>query len=44
MYLADVLTVPASLAGLPAASVPCGFVEADGGAARRAAAHRSVDW
>jgi aspartyl-tRNA(Asn)/glutamyl-tRNA(Gln) amidotransferase subunit A len=24
MYLADVLTVPASLAGLPAASVPCG--------------------
>jgi aspartyl-tRNA(Asn)/glutamyl-tRNA(Gln) amidotransferase subunit A len=26
MYLADVLTVPASLAGLPAVSVPCGFV------------------
>jgi aspartyl-tRNA(Asn)/glutamyl-tRNA(Gln) amidotransferase subunit A len=30
MYLADVFTVPASLAGLPAVSVPCGFV-ADGG-------------
>jgi aspartyl-tRNA(Asn)/glutamyl-tRNA(Gln) amidotransferase subunit A len=26
MYLCDVLTVPASLAGLPAASVPCGSV------------------
>jgi len=25
MYLADVLTLPASLAGLPAVSVPCGF-------------------
>ncbi|MBL8863546.1 MAG: Asp-tRNA(Asn)/Glu-tRNA(Gln) amidotransferase subunit GatA [Planctomycetes bacterium] len=30
MYLSDVLTVPVSLAGLPAASVPCGFVTADG--------------
>ena len=30
MYAADVLTVPASLAGLPAASVPCGFVEEAG--------------
>jgi aspartyl-tRNA(Asn)/glutamyl-tRNA(Gln) amidotransferase subunit A len=30
MYLADVFTVPASLAGLPAVSVPCGFVT-DGG-------------
>ena len=32
MYLSDVLTVPVSLAGLPAASVPCGFVrrETDG--------------
>ena len=25
MYLADVFTVSANLAGLPAASVPCGF-------------------
>jgi aspartyl-tRNA(Asn)/glutamyl-tRNA(Gln) amidotransferase subunit A len=25
MYLADVFTVTASLAGLPAISVPCGF-------------------
>ena len=31
MYLSDVLTVPASLAGLPAVSVPCGFVS-EGGA------------
>jgi len=30
MYAADVLTVPASLAGLPAVSVPCGLVERDG--------------
>lgn len=30
MYLADTLTVPVSLAGLPAISSPCGFVE-DGG-------------
>ncbi len=30
MYLCDVLTVPASLAGIPAASVPCGFVECEG--------------
>jgi aspartyl-tRNA(Asn)/glutamyl-tRNA(Gln) amidotransferase subunit A len=30
MYLCDALTVPASLAGLPALSVPCGFVRADG--------------
>lgn len=27
MYQQDIFTVPASLAGLPAASVPCGFVD-----------------
>ena len=33
MYLADVFTVSANLVGLPAISVPCGFVtETDGGA------------
>ena len=30
MYLSDVLTVPASLAGMPAVSVPCGFVDEAG--------------
>ncbi len=30
MYAADLLTVPANLAGLPAASVPCGFVSENG--------------
>jgi aspartyl-tRNA(Asn)/glutamyl-tRNA(Gln) amidotransferase subunit A len=25
MYLSDVLTLPASLAGVPAVSLPCGF-------------------
>ncbi len=30
MYAADVLTVPQSLAGLPAVSVPCGLARADG--------------
>jgi len=28
MYLADIMTVPASLAGLPAISVPAGFSQA----------------
>lgn len=27
MYLADIFTVPASLAGIPGVSVPCGFVQ-----------------
>jgi aspartyl-tRNA(Asn)/glutamyl-tRNA(Gln) amidotransferase subunit A len=27
MYLADILTVPANLAGIPAISLPCGKVE-----------------
>jgi aspartyl-tRNA(Asn)/glutamyl-tRNA(Gln) amidotransferase subunit A len=31
MYLADVCTLPASLAGLPAISVPCGAAEPPGG-------------
>jgi aspartyl-tRNA(Asn)/glutamyl-tRNA(Gln) amidotransferase subunit A len=28
MYLADLLTIPANMAGLPAISVPCGFDDA----------------
>jgi aspartyl-tRNA(Asn)/glutamyl-tRNA(Gln) amidotransferase subunit A len=31
MYLSDVMTVPTSLAGLPAVSVPCGFVPGGAG-------------
>ena len=27
MYLNDIFTIPANLAGLPALSAPCGFVE-----------------
>ena len=27
MYLSDIYTVPASLAGIPGLSVPCGFVD-----------------
>ena len=30
MYLADLFTIPPNLAGLPALSVPCGFVEPEG--------------
>jgi aspartyl-tRNA(Asn)/glutamyl-tRNA(Gln) amidotransferase subunit A len=30
MYLSDIFTLPVNIAGLPGASVPCGFVEADG--------------
>ena len=27
MYLADIFTIPANLAGLPGISLPCGFTE-----------------
>ncbi|OTA40941.1 MAG: hypothetical protein A6D92_11650 [Symbiobacterium thermophilum] len=27
MYLGDICTIPVNLAGLPAVSVPCGFVD-----------------
>jgi len=30
MYLADIYTVPANIAGIPALTIPCGFVERDG--------------
>jgi aspartyl-tRNA(Asn)/glutamyl-tRNA(Gln) amidotransferase subunit A len=30
MYLSDTMTVPVSLSGLPAVSVPCGFVDVSG--------------
>ena len=30
MYLSDVFTLPVNIAGLPGASVPCGFVEVEG--------------
>lgn len=30
LYLEDIFTVPANLAGLPAISIPCGFKEIDG--------------
>lgn len=29
MYLSDAYTIPASLAGLPGISVPCGFAESE---------------
>ena len=29
MYLADAYTIPASLAGLPGMSIPCGFAESE---------------
>jgi len=31
MYLSDYCTVPMSLAGLPAVSIPCGLAEPEGG-------------
>ena len=34
MYLGDIFTVSANLAGLPAMSIPCGFVEQEGNAGR----------
>jgi aspartyl-tRNA(Asn)/glutamyl-tRNA(Gln) amidotransferase subunit A len=30
MYLADIFTVPINIAGVPAISVPCGFIEEEG--------------
>jgi aspartyl-tRNA(Asn)/glutamyl-tRNA(Gln) amidotransferase subunit A len=30
MYLADIYTVPANLAGIPAISIPVGTIEDDG--------------
>ncbi len=34
MYLSDYFTVPMSLAGIPAISIPCGLAEPDGGGPR----------
>ena len=44
MYLNDIYTIGANLAGLPAVSVPCGFVEGSAGrtADRRAALQRGA--
>jgi aspartyl-tRNA(Asn)/glutamyl-tRNA(Gln) amidotransferase subunit A len=30
MYLSDIFTLPVNIAGLPGASIPCGFVDVDG--------------
>ncbi len=30
MYLSDIFTLPVNIAGLPGASIPCGFVEVEG--------------
>jgi len=42
MYLSDILTVPASLAGIPAVSVPCGFASAGASKPSGAASKASV--
>jgi aspartyl-tRNA(Asn)/glutamyl-tRNA(Gln) amidotransferase subunit A len=30
MYLSDIFTLPVNIAGLPGASIPCGFVTVEG--------------